>query len=318
VLAFIQIYALCSAPLGSISATIIFERLADARKEFGQIRAMFTLGWMAGCWLVSALNADTSTLAGYSGSLMWLGLAVFTWFLPVVQPPKFAGLLKWYERLGLDALALLKHPDHRVVFFTTALLSIPLAAFYPHTPTHLRALGFQHTSAWMSLGQVSEIFAMFGLGALLLRWRLKWIILAGLGFAFVRFALCSMNGRMWVLLGLSTHGLSYTLVYITAQIYLEQRIDHAWRARAQALMSLMNGGLGNLIGYLGTGWWLIVCTRSGETQWQVFWGGLAVAVGGVTIYFLAAYHGRGTVSGWTKESAHSATESALEHEIGER
>src|SRR6185436_6796767 len=68
VLALIQLQALCSAPTFSISSTIVFARLADAQMEFGPIRAMATLGWMAGCWLVSALNADQSALAGYTGA----------------------------------------------------------------------------------------------------------------------------------------------------------------------------------------------------------------------------------------------------------
>ena len=60
---------------------------------------------------------------------------------------------------------LLKNPDHRVVFITVALFAIPLAGFYPYAPPHLRELGLQHTSAWMSLGQVTEIIAMFSLSA---------------------------------------------------------------------------------------------------------------------------------------------------------
>src|ERR1051325_1720813 len=48
VLALIQLHALCSAPTFSISSAIIFARLANARKEFGPIRAMATIGWMTG------------------------------------------------------------------------------------------------------------------------------------------------------------------------------------------------------------------------------------------------------------------------------
>ena len=48
---------------------------------------MATLGWMAGCWLVSALNADTSALAGYCGAVMWMAVAAFTFFLPSVETP---------------------------------------------------------------------------------------------------------------------------------------------------------------------------------------------------------------------------------------
>ncbi len=71
---------------------------------------MATLGWMFGCWLVSALNADTSALAGYSGAVMWLLVGAYTFFLPVLETPKSVEHLTWHERLGLDALTLLKNP----------------------------------------------------------------------------------------------------------------------------------------------------------------------------------------------------------------
>jgi MFS family permease len=293
VLGLIQLYALCSAPTFSIASAIIFARLADAHKEFGPIRAMATLGWMSGCWLISALGADTSALAGYSAALMWVLAGMFTYFLPQLKTPASAEHLTWHERLGLDALTLLKNPDHRVVFITCAITNIPLAGFYPCTPPHLRAVGLQHTSAWMSLGQVTEIIAMFSLGALLLRWRLKWIIAGGLAFGVVRFALCALNTKFWLLLGVVLHGCSYTLVFVTAQIYLDQRVDPGWRVRAQALLTLMNSGVGNLIGYLATGWWFTACTSGSGTQWPLFWSGLSAGAAAVMIYFLSAYHGIG-------------------------
>ena len=294
VLALILLHALCTAPTFSISATIIFARLADAQKEFGPIRAMATLGWVLGCLLVSALNADSSALAGFSGAITWLVVAGFTFFLPVLETPKAIIKLTLKQRLGLDALTLLKNPDHRVVFITVALFSIPLAGFYPYAPPHLRELGFHHTTAWMSLGQVTEIIFMISLGTLLTRWRLKWIFAVGLSLGVLRFVLSALNGKAALLVGVTLHGASFVPVLITAQIYLEQRVDPAWRARAQALMSLMSNGVGNMFGYLGTGWWFTACAANGVTNWPVFWGGLAVAVGGVLIYFLTAYHGRGT------------------------
>ena len=296
VLALIQLHALCSSPTWSISSTIVFARLEDAKKEFGPIRAMATLGWMSGCWLVSLLNADASSVAGYAGAVTWLGVAAFTFFLPVLETPKSAEHLTLRQRLGLDALTLLKNPDHRVVFITVALFAIPLCGFYPFTPPHLRELGLQRTSAWMTLGQVTEIITMFMLGGLLLKWRLKWIFACGLGFGMLRFALSAINGKAWLLAGVVLHGCSFTLVLITAQIYLDQRVEVAWRARAQALMALMNGGVGNLIGYLGTGWWFAACARPTGTQWPIFWGGLAVTVAGVLVYFLIAYRGRNQIT----------------------
>lgn len=178
-----------------------------------------------------------------------------------------------------------------MVFITVALFAIPLAGFYPYAPPHLRELGLERTSAWMSLGQTTEIIAMLALGALLAHWRLKWIIVCGLGFGVLRFVLSAVNGQAWLLSGVVLHGFSFTLVFITAQIYLDQRIDPAWRARAQALMALLNSGVGNLIGYLGTGWWFISCVDGNGTRWSLFWSGLAVLVAAVLVYFLAAYRG---------------------------
>ncbi len=297
VLALIQLYALCASPMWSISSTIVFARLADAKKEFGPIRAMATLGWMAGCWTVSALGADTSSLAFYGGAVMWLGVCVFTYFLPELETPKSVRQLSWHERLGWDALVLLKNRDHRVVFIIVALFAFPLCGFYPYTPPHLQELGFKHTSAWMSLGQVTEIIALFLLGGLLMRWRLKWIFACGLGLGVVRFVCCALNVKAGLLAGLVLHGCSFTLVFITAQIYLDQRVEAEWRARAQALMTLMSG-VGNLSGYLGVGWWFNHCTVGSGTRWPVFWNGLALTVLLVALYFIFAYRGQG--SGFTR------------------
>lgn len=294
VLGLIQIFSLVYAPMFSISTAIVLARLADAKKEFGPVRSMATLGWMAGCLLVSLLNADTSSLAGYTGAVLWLAVALSTFFLPQLEVPPSAQNLTWHERLGLDALALLKNRDHRVVFITAALFNIPLAAFYPYAPSHLQDLGLAHPSAWMSLAQVTEMIAMFSLGGLLLRWRLKWIFVCGLGIGVARFALSAVNTKTWLLLGISLHGASYTLVFVTSQIYLNQRVDPAWRVRAQALMSLMTSGVGNLIGYLGTGWWFAACTHPAGTRWPRFWGGLATSVALVLVYFMTAYQGQKT------------------------
>ena len=291
ILGLIQMLNLCSAPMLSITSTIIFARLADSR-EFAPMRVMMTFGWMGGALLVSLLNADTSPLAGYASATIWLLLAIFTFFLPQLEVPQSAENLSWHERLGLDALTLLKERNLRVVFITTTLLMIPFAAFYPYAPTNLRDLGLTHTSAWMSFAQFSEVAAIFSMGWLLLKWRMEWIFTLGLAFSVARFAFSAANDKTFLLIGIALHGASFAFVFVTAQIYLDQNVNTAWRARAQALMTLMNGGFGNLIGYLGTGWWFNVCARPAGTQWPLFWGGLSATAAVVMIYFLAAYRGK--------------------------
>ncbi len=291
VLGLIQIFYIAYSPMFSVSTALVFARLEDAKKEFGPIRSLATVGWMCGGLLVGLLNLDRTAYADYFGAVFWLLVAAFTFFLPAVEMPPSAEHLSWRERLGLDALMLLKNRDTRVVFLTTTLFNIPLCAFYPYAPAHLRDLGFLHTSAWMSLAQTTEIVAMFSLGWLLLHWRLKWIFACGLAIGIARFALSAANTKSLLLLGIMLHGASFVLVFVTAQIYLDQRIDPAWRVRAQALLTLMNGGVGSLIGYLGTGWWFAACLRPAGESWPRFWGGLAVVVAAVLVYFLT-YRGK--------------------------
>jgi nucleoside transporter len=289
ILLLIQIFYLSYAPMFSISTALVFARLQNAKKEFGSIRALATLGWMAGAILISVLSLDRSAYAGYLGATLWLLVAVFTRYLPKLEIPKSAVHLAWHERLGLDALTLLKDRDIRVVFIVTTLFNIPLAAFYPYAPTHLHDLGLTHASALMSLGQVTEIIAMFGLAWLLANWRLKWIFACGLTFGVARFAFSALDTKHSLLLGITLHGASFVLVFVTAQIFLEQQIDPAWRTRAQSLLTLLNGGVGNLIGYLGSGWWFNACTATGHTDWRLFWGMLAACVAAVLAYFLMAF-----------------------------
>jgi hypothetical protein len=180
----------------------------------------------------------------------------------------------------------------RVIFIITSLFNIPLAAFYPYAPTHLHDLGFSHTSAWMSLAQVTELVAMFSLAWLLVNRRLKWIFASGLVLGVARFAFSAMDTKTSLLVGVALHGASFVLVFITAQIFLDQNIAPAWRNRAQALLTLLNGGVGNFIGYLGSGWWFNACTTGSHTDWRRFWGMLSACVAVVLVYFLIAFRER--------------------------
>jgi MFS family permease len=125
---------------------------------------------------------------------------------------------------------------------------------------------------------------------------LKWIFAAGLASGLTRYILCALDTKATVLAGVTLHGFAFTLFFVTAPIYLNGRVDVAWRARAQALMSLMTTGVGNLFGYLGSGYWLKVCQRPAGVNWSLYWGGLAVAVAVVLIYFLVAYRGKASES----------------------
>ncbi len=285
VLALIQLYSLCSSPTWGIASSIVLGRLLNPQREFGPVRSLGSLGWMVGCWTISLLGADTSIRALYAAGCIWLLVVALTFWLKSPAPIRDKQRLTISQRLGWDALVLLRNPGHRAVFLTTALFAIPLAAYYPFSPTHLRALGLQRTAAWMTFGQVTEVIAMFALAALMGRLRLKRTICIGLAFGVFRFGLCAFDTRASLLAGITLHGFSFTLVFITAQLYLDSRIDPAWRARAQALFAVMTGGVGNLLGYLGTGAWFTWSARAGADRWSLFWAGLSAFVLAILIHF---------------------------------
>lgn len=294
----IQLQSLLSVPTNSLTGSIVFSKLANSQRQFGSIRALGTLGWIAGCCLVSVMHLDASPRVFQLSALLWVVLSVFTLCIPQGDRiPKSLHRLTLRERFGLDALSLLRVPEHRVIFVTTALIAIPFAAFYPYTPAHMTDLGLQRTSAWMALGQVAEVAVMFGIGGILARWRLKWVILAGLICGVLRYGLYAIDSPVPVLLGVALHGLAYTFIFITSQIYLAQRIDTAWRTRAQALLSMLTGGIGNLVGYLCTGGWLHFCESEGVENWALFWGGLCLLVVLVVVYFAKSYRTDETLAG---------------------
>lgn len=287
------IHALWSGPTFGLTTSLILSRLEDPQGQFGRVRLWATIGWMAAGWMVSlVLQADRSTLSGYASALVWLCTVVFTYTLPptVMTVEKRRRSVK--EMLGLNGLHLLRHPDHKVVFITAGLLNMALAAFYPFTVLHLEDLGFKHYTAIMSIGQITEIIAMMWLSSVLIKIRLKWVFLAGIGFGVIRYVLFVMNTQASMIWGIFLHGFCFTLFFITAQIYLEQRIPSNMRARAQALLTLVMNGFGNLVGYLIFGWWRQWCQDGGGyTHWPMFWSGLTVITTGVFIFFSLAYKG---------------------------
>lgn len=283
----IQLQSLLSVPTNSLTSSIVLSRLTRSHGQFGSIRAWGTIGWMVGCWLVSLLQIDKHPIVFVGSAGLWCVLAAFTLLLPAratlparQTPPNLR------ERFGLDALALLSSPNHRAIFLTAAMVAVPFAAFYPYTPAHLSDLGLERTSAWMSLGQVMEVVVLFAIGAILARWGFKRVIAMGLVCGVIRYVLYAFDSSWGVLSGVLLHGFAYAFIYISAQIYLATRVDVLWRTRAQALLSTMTGGIGNLVGYLLTGGWLAICEREGAPSWTIYWLGLSSLVVLVLIYFI--------------------------------
>jgi len=289
-------YALCNAPGFTLVTSIVLSRLTDARREFGPIRVWATWGWMIASFSMGmVLHLDRSPAAGYVAGGIFLVEAAYCLTLKPTRPPPDKAPRRLRDFFGWEALALLKHPDHRLIFLTSALFSALMSTLYVYTVRHLEAAGDTTPSTTMSLAQLCEGLATFGLAAVLLRFRIKWLLTAGLVLGFLRYALLALDVMPALVFSVALHGPLFVVFYLTCQIYLEQRVDPRMRTQSQALFSLMNSGVGNALGYLTMMWWFQQCAQPGggaATDWPRFWGVLAAAAAVLTIIFIAGYQGQ--------------------------
>jgi nucleoside transporter len=243
--------SIVAAPMWSMLASIAMVHLRSGEKEFPVVRLGGTLGWMAAGVLTSfVFHFEGSPEAGYAAAITRFVGAAFAFLLPNTPPMGNSRSLR--TLLGLDAFSLLKERDHLVFFSVTALLSIPLAVFFMHTPMHLTALGSTTPSATMTIGQISEIVAMLLMSVVMNRFRVKTVLMVALALSALRYALFSVAGATghtaWLITGISLHGLCYTLYFITGQLFLDRRVDPSMRTQAQGLMTLASNGVGSVIG----------------------------------------------------------------------
>lgn len=287
--------SLVSAPIWSLMTSVSLAHLPTPERHFPIVRLGGTLGWIAGGLFVSyVLAADSSPTAGYAASAVRLLAGVVCLALPATPPRGSAR--SWRSLLGFDALRLLRQRDHAVFFLTTGLFSIPLMALFMYTPLQLKEFHDPNPTGTMVLGQVSEVIAMLVVGAVMVRARLKTILLLALGISALRFGMCGFSeiwgGRPLLMLGLLLHGVCYTFYFITAQIFLERRVDAAVRGQAQALMSLVSGGVGSLAGSFVVAAIYRATAGAGIAHgWLWFWCSLAAMIVLIGIGFLFFYRG---------------------------
>ena len=294
-LGFQLVTALISAPMWALLSTIALTNLDVPEKSYPRYRLWGTIGWIVAGVSVSLMSWDSSALVGLAAVVVRIFLGIACFMLPDTPP---RGSLQqrdsWRKYFGLDALVLFKDKSMRVYLITTVLLSIPIAAFYMYTPVLLLSLGDSHPTASMSLGQVTEVVALMLLGGLLAKGRVRWVLTAAVFFALIRYLLFAYagwsGGLWWVWLGIAMHGPCYTFYFVTGQMMVDRRVDPGMRNQAQALLSTLSVGLGGLGGSLICGWYYGM-TIEMVNGMAFFWAGLAAAVFGCAVYFLAGYVG---------------------------
>ncbi|MES2981459.1 MAG: MFS transporter [Verrucomicrobiota bacterium] len=284
----IAAYSLVSGPSWGLMATISLTHLTHGERHYPMVRVGATFGWMAAGFTISyLLHADLSLKCGYAAGVARVVAGLLSFYLPHTPP---LGLGKsWKSALGLNGFKLFKNRDHAVLFSVTGLFSIPLMAFYMYSAELFKDLGNKAPTASVSVAQWSEVAALFLLGAMMLKFRLKTLLMWGLGLSVLRYAMSGYAGLSgiiaWHFAGVAMHGVCYTIYFVTAQVYLDRRVDPAMRGQAQGLMGLMASGIGPLVGAFFCTWLRNTCVDANGNGWEYFWW----VLGGIIAVCWAAF-----------------------------
>jgi nucleoside transporter len=284
-------YSLCYMPTLALTNSISMSNLKDPAGEFGGVRVLGTIGWIAVGLILGKLAVDATATPILIAAMASAALGLFAFVLPHTPPPARGVERAAGDVLGLDALKLMKDPSFTVFVIGSFLLCIPLQFYYAFANLFLNEVGVANAAGKMTMGQMSEIFFMLFIGVLLRKYGIKTILLVAMLAWAARYFLFSMGDAgpgVWMLYGgLLLHGICYDFFFVSGQIYVDQQAGPKIRAAAQGFIALVTLGLGNLVGSWLSGR-IVDAHRLTETthDWAAIWR--YPAIGALVIFVLFA------------------------------
>ncbi|MBK1833506.1 MFS transporter [Roseibacillus ishigakijimensis] len=293
--------ALLGAPAWPLLMSITLTHLTEPERQFGRVRVWGTIGWMLAGWGISWAALDQSPMAGIVAAGVGAVATLFCLALPPT-PPSGLRSKSLVESLGLRAVVILKDRDTGVYFLTAFLFMVPLAAYYIYTPKFLASLGVEKVATVMTVGQTSEIAAMLLIGWTFRRLPVKSIFLIALALGLARYLFCFAGAwgegqwsrwaqLAWVTLGIFMHGFCWTLFFESGRLFVDRRVPRELRSQAQALLTIVTGGMGQITGIFVSGWIFRACLQPGGWGWTGFWLILAVLCALAGLVFAVGYQG---------------------------
>ncbi|NLS54008.1 nucleoside permease [Hafnia alvei] len=298
------VYALTYMPTVALTNSIAFANIRDTETDFPRIRVLGTLGWIASGLVVGFMlppllgmdNVSDTNMPLIVTAVASVLLGLYSFMLPNT-PPKVGQRTDIKDLLGLNALGLLRDRSFAIFALCSFLFCMPLAFYYQFANGYLTQVGLENATGWMTLGQVSEIFAMLALPLLLKRYGIKKVLLLGFVTAGIRYVLFIYGGTADVLMysmlfiGILLHGVSYDFYFVTGYIYVDKKAPAHMRTAAQGLITLICQGFGSFIGnWLGgramTAFQLPEAHNGMTFDWFTVWGVGAAMVFAVMLLFI--------------------------------
>ena len=292
------IYSLCYMPTLALSNTVVLNHLSSPESQFPQIRLWGTIGWICAGFIVGSFLPLFSSeqdigstsipiaLSGYAS----LFLGVYSFFLPR-EPRELSLVSKKGSHLS-DLWKVLKSQKSVSSFLISSLLiSIPLAFYYGWTNRFLDYKGIMGSESKMALGQVSEIIFMLSLPFFLRKFRVKTILMVGMGAWLLRYGIFSTEGLGYgfLLSAILLHGICYDFFFVTGCLFIDSQVPRKIRSLAQSVLTVATYGVGMLLGNYIAAWAEGRYSLNGELDWASFWQVPTLLVGVVMVIFFFSF-----------------------------
>jgi nucleoside transporter len=293
------LYNLTYMPTLALVNAVSFRQMEKPDAQFPKVRVWGTLGWIAAGLVITyvlskfypGVEKTTVPIKMAAVSSILLGLYSFT--LPNTPPQNVGKKVSAGEIMGVKAFRLLKERSFLIFVLCSLLISIPLAFYYTFTNLFLNEIGMEGAAGKQTYGQMSEVFFMILMPALLLRLGVKKMMLIGMLAWVVRYAFFA-NGNLgpmtWMLYGgILLHGICYDFFFVTGQIYVDKKAPKEIRASAQGFIALITYGVGIGLGTVLAGKVVDAFTVSGVKDWKMIWWIPCILAAAISLLFAIAF-----------------------------
>jgi MFS family permease len=152
----------------------------------------------------------------------------------------------------------------------------------------------EDSTAWASLGQISEVGFMLLLPFFFKKYGFKKTILFGMLAWGIRYALFTFGnaGDLFFMLaiGIALHGICYDFFFVSGQIYTDSKAGEKIKSAAQGLITLATYGVGMLVGFWVAGQ---IADKNvladGTHSWHDVWAFPALFAIGVMLFFAVLF-----------------------------
>lgn len=302
------LYSIMYVPSLMLTNSLTFHHLVQRDREFPMVRLWGTIGfvfpaWLVEFWWLRGLTGEelvqargiTLVFAALGGFLM----GVYALTLPHTPPPSKDAR----DFAPKKVIGLLQHRDFLVLVLVSFGIAIVHNYFFVWNSPFLKQVLANGSvgGAWeqriSSIGQVAEVLVMAGLGAALVRFGFRRIMLLGITAYMTRFVVLSVVGMFVFPFGLNMaltcigqalHGFCFGCFLAVAYMYVDRVAPIDVRGSMQNVYGTFVIGVGFFLGGIVSGQvGKLFTDPEGARNWSLIWGAGAIMTAACLFAFAA-------------------------------